>query len=507
MNNRGISRIVEFVIMFTVFLIIVATFYSLVNIWTRPPIVNYNQEEAMRVSEVLIGNPGCLDNNNSKTNWELYPAYYKEDAPDIDTNMTSLGFAKDKNSYGVLSMSKILGMGKITYSKARILLGLSTGKNFNISFQIIGNETKICWGADYTNAKNVGMYKRIVAVYNPINNNYTSAKLTVRLFDGGKINEKIVINEIMYDPPTPPLTDEENEWVELYNPTNMAINVSGWIIGHYGDVSTMKWAKLTDWNDADGVWGTILPSNQFAIIPSGYHKKSVKENYTYNPDAIWLEQRNLTTGNRMNKIADRSLNNGEDTLTLKNRYHEIIDNVEYVSSLGGDGNGETIERLNPWISTWAQSQTKSKNGTLGRRNSISDFSNPSLGNLISIGPDRCNISCVAGKNASFNITVMNNGNINDTITISNVSGWNVNIIYLSGGTNYTKHANGTIEANLSAINLSNYVNETYLRLEVNVTIPATASHSAQNIAIIIAKSSKYSIVFDTATLLTKIKVS
>ena len=53
-DNRGISRIVEFVIMFTVFIVIVTAFYSLASIWLRPPIVNYNQEEAMSSGKPVI---------------------------------------------------------------------------------------------------------------------------------------------------------------------------------------------------------------------------------------------------------------------------------------------------------------------------------------------------------------------------------------------------------------------------------------------------------------------
>ncbi|MEA3458521.1 MAG: lamin tail domain-containing protein, partial [Candidatus Thermoplasmatota archaeon] len=37
----------------------------------------------------------------------------------------------------------------------------------------------------------------------------------------------IVINEVMYDPIS---NDNYNEWIELYNPTNQFINVSGWNI-------------------------------------------------------------------------------------------------------------------------------------------------------------------------------------------------------------------------------------------------------------------------------------
>ena len=509
-DNRGISRIVEFVIMFTVFIVIVTAFYSLANIWLRPPIVDYNQEEAMRISEVLINNPGCMDSNNSKTNWEDYPAYYK-DAPNIDTNMTSLGFAKNKNSYGVLSMSKILGMGKITYSKARKMLALSPGQNFNISFQITGNETKTFWGADYSNAKNVGIYKRIVAVYNPINNSYTSAKLTICIFDGGFYDESIKINEIMYDPLT---AEPQNEWVELYNPTSMAIDMYWWSIFDGLNWNWLDGAIKDEYPyNVVGYRGTIIPSNGYAIVYNNL--ESVYKNFSaHNPDAVWLTRKNSTGG--VTGISF-SLDNTGDTVLLRNRYYDEVDRVEYLSGWsegGANGNNESLEKCNPFRENvdgnWNDSCTgyppEGKGGTLGRRNSISDFSNPNLGNLISVGPDRRNISCVAGTNASFNITVMNNGNINDTITISNISelGWNVSIVWLSGGTVNWTNPDGTIGVNLSAINRTTTVSHIYAKLRVNITIPTTAKAGEQNIAIVIAKSSEYSMVFDIASILMKV---
>ncbi|MCG2718253.1 MAG: lamin tail domain-containing protein [Nanoarchaeota archaeon] len=441
----------------------------------------------MRISEVLINNPGYID--NEKTNWEEYPAYYKEDAPDIDTNMTGLGFAKDKNSYGVLSMSKITAMGKITYPKARTLLALSPGQNFNISFQIIGNETKTYWGADYTNAKNVGMYKRIVLVYDSMDNEnpYKPARLTICFFDSGLYDEKIVINEIMYNP----VAGGDNEWIELYNPTSMAIDVTEWIISEGSPSSVIKLKGVED--DDIGLRGAVIPSNGYAVFCNS--TRSVYKNFTFGTDAVWFTYIGTPLSN---------LDDAGDTITLKNKYYDTVDSVTYSSSWGGNGNNETLERNE---TGWFQSNTNGKNGTLGRRNSISDFSNPSLGNLISVGPDRYSNVTAGIQYVLYNITVMNNGNINDTITISNISelGWNVSIVWLSGGTANWTNPDGTIAVNL---NLTDNIFHIYATLRVNITIPDTFSGD-QSIAIVTAVSEKYSMaynytVFDTVSLLTKI---
>ena len=520
-DNRGISRIVEFVIMFTVFIVIVTAFYSLANIWLRPPIVNYAQEEAMRISEVLINNPGCMDNNNSKTNWEDYPAYYKG-APNIDTNMTSLGFAKNKNSYGVLSMSKILGMGKITYPKARTLLGLSPGQNFNITIEsinntkIIGNETKICWGADYTSAKNVGMYKRIVAVYNPFDNNYTAAKLIVRLFDGGFCNESIVINEIMYDPPM--IDEDSHEWVELYNPTSLAINVSRWSIHNVNPTET-GWQLLQEVIATGEEWenvssrGAIIPADGYAIISQSI--LTVSANFTFGPDAIWLTQR-TPDGSPPSGIGGFGLINTGDTIILKDKYHDIVDSVTYSSGWGDDKNGdvhhannerESIEKINPLGpndgTNWEESRTGGKNGTLGRRNNISIVKT----GLISVGPDRW--KDYLGVELPYNLTIMNNGNVNDTINIiiSNESYCSVNITYFNG-TGWTNlsdsDSDGFLDVNLSAINLCNNVSEIYAKIRVNLTINTTGISNTYVITMVTVKSSEHAGEYDTTTLLAKV---
>jgi len=61
----------------------------------------------------------------------------------------------------------------------------------------------------------------------------------------------ILINEVQYDPPQSG-TDAAWEWVELYNPTNATVDLSGWTIG--------------DNAGGDTVPALSLPSGGFAII-------------------------------------------------------------------------------------------------------------------------------------------------------------------------------------------------------------------------------------------------
>ncbi|MBN2092872.1 lamin tail domain-containing protein [candidate division KSB1 bacterium] len=66
----------------------------------------------------------------------------------------------------------------------------------------------------------------------------------------------VIINEIMYDP-----KDENEEWVELYNATNSAIDISGWIItddNTYPSLSGEGKLTIPD--------GTTIPAGGFVIL-------------------------------------------------------------------------------------------------------------------------------------------------------------------------------------------------------------------------------------------------
>lgn len=373
-DNRGISRIVEFVIMFTVFLVIVTSFYSLVNIWTRPPIVNYNQEEAMRVSEVMIGNPGYLKNESA--DWE------ECNATVLNSNLTSLGFAVDNNSYGVLSMKKIIAMRNLTYKKAKQVMALDY-LNFNITFRYFNgsimlsnktdNKTTLTFGVNFGDNATVS-WKRIVNIVN-LTGKYENATLTVYLSKHGRFDESVVINEIMYDPPE--AGDNFNEFVELYNSANMAVNLSGWIIEDLLETDYTDY--LLEYNNM----GRILSAHNYALIVDNETSViSVSENFTVSPNVLWL----TTPKDEIEYAIGGGLDNPGDTITLRNKYYDCVDKVSYESSWGIDkdvdnddanGKNESLEKKNSLgpntEENWSESRVypTTVGGTPGRKNSIS----------------------------------------------------------------------------------------------------------------------------------------
>jgi len=72
----------------------------------------------------------------------------------------------------------------------------------------------------------------------------------------------VVINEIMYKPPGELGPKDENQWVELYNPTAGAIDVGGWLLWTKGQnkVDTLSGDALY------GTGSTVIPSGGYAVI-------------------------------------------------------------------------------------------------------------------------------------------------------------------------------------------------------------------------------------------------
>jgi phosphatidylserine/phosphatidylglycerophosphate/cardiolipin synthase-like enzyme len=107
--------------------------------------------------------------------------------------------------------------------------------------------------------------------------------------------------------------DNYNEWIELYNPTNQSINITGWTISdNYAE----------DFLEADLVNGngtTIIPPYGFAVIAD--QGTEIYKNYVIPNETIKLCVDDKSIGN--------GLGNNGDKLILKNNLNITIDTVEY----------------------------------------------------------------------------------------------------------------------------------------------------------------------------------
>ena len=125
-----------------------------------------------------------------------------------------------------------------------------------------------------------------------------------------KGSANLLINEVMYDPLT---NDNYNEWIELYNPTNQSINISGWSITDNYSNDLLE----ADFDHGNG--STIILPYGYAIIAD--HGTRVYENFSISNNTIRLYVYDSAIGN--------GLGNNQDKLILKNTTGVEIDSVEW----------------------------------------------------------------------------------------------------------------------------------------------------------------------------------
>ncbi|MBN2603288.1 MAG: lamin tail domain-containing protein, partial [Candidatus Thermoplasmatota archaeon] len=120
----------------------------------------------------------------------------------------------------------------------------------------------------------------------------------------------LVINEIMYNPMQ---DDNYYEWIEIYNPLNCSINISGWSITDNQDTDSLE----ADFENGNG--STIIIPNGYAIITD--HGTKIYENLTVAENVTLL------------KVDDKSIGNGlgntKDKLILTNSTGCVVDAVEW----------------------------------------------------------------------------------------------------------------------------------------------------------------------------------
>ncbi|MEK7219292.1 MAG: lamin tail domain-containing protein [Patescibacteria group bacterium] len=130
---------------------------------------------------------------------------------------------------------------------------------------------------------------------------------------------EVVINEIMYDPEN---ADVQREWVEIYNDTNTDLDLSNW--------------KFLEKIDASN-HGLVLAQGS-AIVPSGGYALIVIDLAKFL--ASWSFNGTIYKVNSVN-----SLNNTGAKLILKNSSGIEVYSYEYASTVGGAGDGNSLQKI------------------------------------------------------------------------------------------------------------------------------------------------------------------
>jgi len=163
--------------------------------------------------------------------------------------------------------------------------------------------------------------------------------------------QAVVINEVMYNPLG---LDSYNEWVELYNPSAEAVNISNW---------TVCGNQLLEGyiNRDDGLTysenGMIIPPGGFAVVTDGGTGTDVYDNFSVNSSSLALHV------NASSICGAPGLNNNFENITLNDSSDFLNDSVNYDDPVA---EGFTLERM----SNGSWSQSLYINGTPGSQNSV-----------------------------------------------------------------------------------------------------------------------------------------
>lgn len=169
-------------------------------------------------------------------------------------------------------------------------------------------------------------------------NNNVTASVTP-----GYIPGIISINEIMYNP-----LNGEPEWIELYNTSNIDVDLEDWSIT---DLLTTPQKQIVKAKD------TFFPKNTFLVIAKD---SSIKSFHKEIPSKLIIS-------------SFANLNNDADGVVIKDSRNTTIDSIRYESKWGGE-NGKSLERKQFSIpsnekSNWGSSKDLELS-TPGRINSV-----------------------------------------------------------------------------------------------------------------------------------------
>jgi hypothetical protein len=260
-----------------------------------------------------------------------------------------------------------------------------------------------------------------------VSSSHSFSSYTVKSFD-------VVFNELMVDP-SPRVGLPEFEYIELYNRTNVPIDVSNWVFTHGTTTRTIPNAII----QPDSFLVLVAPAALDSMIQFG------------NVVAV-------------TSLSSSALTNAGTTISLINELGELIhilqyDDTWYQNNAKSDG-GWSLEQIDPnnpcqGKSNWRASVHPS-GGTPGRRNSIN-------GNNPDLTPPTIISSCIIDVNlleVSFSETVsgaalwspssyfIDNG-IGNPLSVSVTSDFrNTVVLFLANdlqtNTNYTLTVNGNI---------------------------------------------------------------
>ena len=306
-EEDAVTHVIEFTIALTVFVIILQAFTSSMNFRIGIDL-NKNDNNIVMAREViseLTGSEGLSGDSSSWENNEFGIGNVQL------RNGTTVGIL---NSDGEIDSDKCNSLGKFPYYSLKEELGVTEQLRIEVQ-TLIPKETVCLWGGD-PNTATVSFESQRYLLYND-GTKTIPALLTVTIYEGDVPTSDLYLTEVMHSPEQ---TASGYEWIEFYNPNNIAIFMNSWAIADNDEKDNIIPGK----NEI-----ITIPAKSVGILSSS--QPIFKENY--------LDYKYVFS------VEDLSIGNGlatSDTITLsKNSYNDVL---SYTSDDGANGNGKTLAR-------------------------------------------------------------------------------------------------------------------------------------------------------------------
>lgn len=298
----------------------------------------------------------------------------------VDFNVTSstqisIAFSTSIDQHSI-DYSELTGLGS----------GLSTDSLVNDSILYVKLPSALTIGSEYSINISTDFVK------DTRNRNLAQAFNNTFIYNPSKPN--LLISEILYNLPG---DDSGLEFIELYNNSDVEINISGF--------------EITEGIDHVFPVGTTIPAREFLLLGE---------------DGAKLTQ---TFGITFLSWDDKNLNNGGELLQLENAQGDIIDAVEYAPSSpwprAADGDGPSLEIINVDADNNVASNWRASNFYAATVNGNDIFASPgalefNTNAFFYFATD--SVFLLEGRTAKFQVVLKNADRLNAAVSLNVTSG-------------------------------------------------------------------------------------
>ena len=263
------------------------------------------------------------------------------------------------NSDGEIDAGKCDALSKFPYSALRS--ELDVGEELRIEVRtLVPNESVCLWGGD-PSSSTISVSSERYLLYND-GTDTLPAVLTVTVYTGEPAASNIYMTEVMYNPSS---SGANFEWIEVYNPNNVAIYISKWSIEDLEEKDSIT---------ADDGESITIPAKSAGILtaaPSIFRDTYGDYSYVFS-------------------VEDTSIGNGlDDTDSLTLSKGSFTDKFSYTTNDGANGNGKTMTRSCYNCEDWAEAAESA--GTVSLFESLNTCYPTSKNKVVNI---MCTLVCV-----------------------------------------------------------------------------------------------------------------